>query len=54
MRYGPAPELRSSPLIGWAFLAQSLDVAAIVGIGLIVAGVVVINAFSSSVSHGAG
>jgi small multidrug resistance pump len=41
-------------LIGWAFLAQSLDVAAIVGIGLIVAGVVVINAFSSSVSHGAG
>jgi small multidrug resistance pump len=41
-------------LIGWAFLAQSLDVAAIVGIGLIVAGVVVINAFSSSLSHGAG
>jgi len=40
--------------IGWAFFAQSLDRAAIVGIGLIVAGVVVINTLSSSVSDGGG
>lgn len=38
-------------LIGWTFFAQSLDVAAIFGIGLIVAGVIVINVFSSSVPH---
>lgn len=38
-------------LIGWAFFAQSLDIAAIFGIALIVAGVVVINVFSSSVQH---
>lgn len=35
-------------LVGWAFLGQSLDLAAILGIGLIVSGVVVINLFSSS------
>jgi small multidrug resistance pump len=43
----------SITLIGWAFFAQALDAAALAGIGLIVAGVVVINVFSGSVSHGA-
>lgn len=38
-------------LVGWAVFRQSLDLAAVVGIGLILAGVVVINVFSSSVSH---
>lgn len=36
-------------LAGFAFFGQSLDAAAIVGIALIVAGVVVINACSSTV-----
>jgi small multidrug resistance pump len=39
-------------LIAWAFLGQRLDLAAIIGIALIVAGVVVLNAFSKSNSHG--
>lgn len=39
-------------LIAWAFLGQRLDLAAIIGITLIVAGVVVLNAFSKSNSHG--
>lgn len=34
-------------LIGWAVFHQSLDWAAVVGVGLIVLGVVVINAFSA-------
>jgi small multidrug resistance pump len=38
-------------LIGWAFLGQRLDAPAILGLSLIVAGVVVINVFSKSVSH---
>ncbi len=38
-------------LIGWMVFRQSLDVAAIVGIGLIVAGVVVIQVFSRSAAH---
>jgi small multidrug resistance pump len=36
-------------LIGWAVLGQALDAAAVLGIGLIVAGVVVLNVFSASV-----
>ena len=40
-------------LIGWTFFSQVLDTAALVGIALIVAGVIVINVFSTSVSHGA-
>ena len=40
-------------LIGWLFFDQTLDAAALIGIALIVAGVVVINLFSTSVSHGA-
>jgi len=38
-------------LVGWLFLKQSLDAAALAGIGLIVAGVLVLNIFSKSVSH---
>jgi small multidrug resistance pump len=36
-------------LIGWAVLGQALDAAAILGISLIVAGVVILNVFSASV-----
>lgn len=38
-------------LTGWLFYKQALDAPAIVGIGLIVAGVIVINVFSKSVVH---
>jgi small multidrug resistance pump len=38
-------------LIGWLVLGQKLDIAAILGMVLIVAGVAVINLFSSSVRH---
>jgi len=34
-------------LIGWLVLGQKIDVAAIVGVSMIVGGVVVINAFST-------
>jgi small multidrug resistance pump len=37
--------------IGWLFLGQKLDAPAIVGMGLIVAGVVVLNLFSKSAAH---
>lgn len=39
-------------LIAWAFLGQRLDLAAVIGIALIVSGVIVLNAFSKSVTHG--
>jgi small multidrug resistance pump len=39
-------------LIGWLVLGQALDVPAMLGLGLILAGVVVINLFSKSISHG--
>ena len=38
-------------LSGWLFLGQSLDLPAMIGLALIVAGVAVINVFSQSVSH---
>ena len=38
-------------LIGWFVLGQKLDVPALVGMALIIAGVAVINLFSKSVSH---
>lgn len=38
-------------LIAWWLFDQKLDAAAIVGIGLIVAGVAVLNVFSKSVPH---
>lgn len=38
-------------LIAYVFFKQSLDLPAILGIGLIISGVVVINLFSKSVGH---
>lgn len=38
-------------LIGWLLFGQSLDAPAITGMALIVAGVLVLNVFSKSVSH---
>lgn len=37
--------------IGWLFLGQRLDAAAVVGMALIVAGVVVLNLFSKMQAH---
>lgn len=38
-------------LIAWLLYGQKLDAPALLGIGLIIAGVVVLNSFSKSVSH---
>ena len=38
-------------IVGWVVLKQALDVPAMIGIGLILAGVVVINLFSKTVVH---
>ncbi len=38
-------------LVGWLLYGQTLDLPAIVGIGLIVAGVAVLNIFSKTVAH---
>ena len=38
-------------VIGWLFFGQKLDAAACVGMGLIVAGVVVLNLFSKIAAH---
>ena len=38
-------------VIGWLWLGQKLDAGALVGIGFIVAGVIIINLFSKSISH---
>ena len=38
-------------LIAWVFFGQKLDTPAIIGLVLIVAGVVVLNVFSKSISH---
>ena len=38
-------------LIAWWVFGQTLDAPALIGMGLIVAGVVVINLFSKSVAH---
>ncbi|MHC1745187.1 MAG: multidrug efflux SMR transporter [Syntrophobacteraceae bacterium] len=38
-------------LVGWVFFDQSLDVPAIIGMLLIVAGVMVLNVFSKILSH---
>ena len=37
--------------VGWVLYEQKLDAPALVGIGLIVSGVIVMNLFSSSLSH---
>ena len=38
-------------LLAWGFYGQRIDVAGYVGMGLIVAGVLVLNLFSSSSAH---
>jgi small multidrug resistance pump len=38
-------------LIAWVFLGQALDIPAMIGLTLIIAGVVVLNLFSKTVSH---
>jgi small multidrug resistance pump len=38
-------------IIGWFVYKQTLDVPALIGMALIIAGVVVINVFSKSVGH---
>lgn len=38
-------------IVAWLWYGQSLDLPAIVGMGLIVAGVIVVNVFSKSISH---
>ncbi len=38
-------------IVGWIWLDQKLDVGALAGIGLIIAGVIVINLFSSVTPH---
>lgn len=38
-------------LVAWAWQGQRLDAPALIGMGLIVAGVVVVNVFSASVGH---
>jgi small multidrug resistance pump len=38
-------------LVGWLFFRQSLDLPALVGIGLIIAGVLVLNLWSASAPH---
>ncbi|MFC3123578.1 SMR family transporter [Pseudoroseomonas globiformis] len=37
--------------VGWFWFRQALDGPAMIGLGLIIAGVVVVNVFSKSVSH---
>lgn len=38
-------------ILGWVFYRQALDIPAIIGMGLIIAGVIVINVFSNSIAH---
>lgn len=38
-------------LVAWAWQGQRLDLPAVIGMGLIVAGVIVVNVFSGSVGH---
>ena len=38
-------------LVGWAVFRQPVDLAAILGMGLILAGIVVINVFSATATH---
>ena len=38
-------------IIGWVVYKQTLDMSAMIGMGLIIAGAIVINVFSKSVVH---
>jgi small multidrug resistance pump len=37
--------------VGWVAFGQKLDLPAVIGLGLIIAGVLVVNLFSKSVGH---
>ena len=37
--------------VSWVWFKQTLDLPALIGLGLIIAGVVVVNVFSKSVAH---
>ena len=37
--------------VGWVWFRQALDVPAMIGLGLIIAGVLVVNLFSKTVGH---
>jgi len=37
--------------VGWVWFKQPLDTAAIIGLGMIIAGVVIVNVFSTSIPH---
>ena len=37
--------------VGWVWFRQALDLPALIGLGLIVAGVMVVNLFSKTVGH---
>ena len=37
--------------VGWVFYRQALDAAALIGIAFIIAGVLIVNVFSKSISH---
>jgi small multidrug resistance pump len=37
--------------VGWVWFKQALDIPAMIGVSLIVAGVIVVNMFSASVRH---
>lgn len=37
--------------VGWIWFKQTLDLPALIGLGLIILGVIVVNVFSKSVSH---
>ena len=39
-------------LVGWVVFKQTLDAPAMIGMGFIITGIVIMNVFSSSVSHG--
>ncbi len=38
-------------VVGWALYGQKLDLPAVIGMGLIVSGVIVLNVFSKSSAH---
>lgn len=38
-------------LIGWLLFGQKLDIAAVLGMGLIIVGVIVLNLFSNTAQH---
>jgi small multidrug resistance pump len=39
-------------LVGWVMFEQTLDAPAMIGMGFIITGIVIMNVFSSSVSYG--